>query len=271
MQRRIIIVVGCLIVLSIAGALVAQQRGAAPAQGQAAPAARGQANTPPEANRPPVFFREEWKHQFDTGGRPEGPLGPEHVSNPNLELKIYGEQPKGDTQAQGEPHNHAGMWMNKRFKEDPAHIFTGTCNSPCGLTFRHKTQYVNLADFGTKIRWQVKQAGYHQVRPLIKLADGTLLVGDRADGWVEGFDWWISEFNISSVRWRHLDGDKVVTLVKPGGSADAKGWVINPDLTRVDEVGLVDLMPGSGHGNNGYSDVGWIEVTGRGVPRTGSN
>jgi len=45
-------------------------------------------------------------------------------------------------------------------------------------------------------------------------------------------------------------------------------WITNPDLSRVDEVGFVDLMPGSGHGNGGWSDLAWIEVYGKPVPRS---
>ena len=41
----------------------------------------------------------------------------------------------------------------------------------------------------------------------------------------------------------------------------------NPDLTKVDEVGFVDLMPGSGHGAGGWADVGKFEVYGKPVPR----
>jgi hypothetical protein len=41
------------------------------------------------------------------------------------------------------------------------------------------------------------------------------------------------------------------------------GWVTNPDLSRIDEVGVVELIPGSGHGNGGWSDLAWIEVYGR--------
>jgi hypothetical protein len=29
-------------------------------------------------------------------------------------------------------------------------------------------------------------------------------------------------------------------------------------------------MPGSGHGDGGYSDQGWIEVYGKPVPRSGA-
>jgi len=38
------------------------------------------------------------------------------------------------------------------------------------------------------------------------------------------------------------------------------------NLSKVDEIGFVDLTPGSGHGQGGYSDVGWIEVYGKPVP-----
>jgi hypothetical protein len=42
------------------------------------------------------------------------------------------------------------------------------------------------------------------------------------------------------------------------------------DLSKVDEIGFTDLMPGSGHGDGGYSDLGWIEVYGKPVPRSGA-
>jgi len=43
--------------------------------------------------------------------------------------------------------------------------------------------------------------------------------------------------------------------------------VDKPDLSRVDEIGYVDLMPGSGHGPGGWIDVAAIEVYGRPVKR----
>jgi hypothetical protein len=39
------------------------------------------------------------------------------------------------------------------------------------------------------------------------------------------------------------------------------------DLSKIDEVGFTDLLPGSGHGDGGYSDLGWIEVYGVPIPR----
>ena len=42
------------------------------------------------------------------------------------------------------------------------------------------------------------------------------------------------------------------------------------DLTRVDEIGFADLMPSSGHGPDGWSDVAQVEVFGKPVARAAS-
>ena len=56
----------------------------------------------------------------------------------------------------------------------------------------------------------------------------------------------------------HLAKSAVVTV--------GQNWV-QPDLSRVDEVGFADLMRGSGHGWGGFVNVGKIEVYGRPVKR----
>jgi hypothetical protein len=43
--------------------------------------------------------------------------------------------------------------------------------------------------------------------------------------------------------------------------------VERPNLSKVDEVGFADLMPGSGHGSGGYANIGRIEVYGKPVKR----
>src|SRR4030095_202816 len=127
--------------------------------------------------------------------------------------------------------------------------------SPCAATLRDKTRMVDLSGLA-RIKWNTKMSGFHQVRPLIKLADGTYLVRDRADG--SPTDWLWSEISIADVKWLRVD---VATGVTKGN------FVANPDLTKVDEVGYIDLMPGSGHGPGGWSDVAQIEVYGRSVAR----
>jgi hypothetical protein len=93
----------------------------------------------------------------------------------------------------------------------------------------------------------------------VKLADGTLLVGDREEG--SPVDWLESDIAVGELRWRKMDPEKAVTT---------GDWVNSPNLSKVDEIGFVDLMPGSGHGQGGWADVGKIEVYAKPVKRDGS-
>jgi hypothetical protein len=206
---------------------------------QAAPARGG---GPGRAGRPPLFFREEWK-QTPAGG--EHAVTPaDSVASPNLELKLYGPGAK-DMQITGAAGNDA----------NPIHLWTGVCEQICAAALRDKDNFVDLTGLAM-IRWVTKTSGFHQVHPMLKLADGTWLVGDHADG--STTDWHENEFSLADVRWRKLNIAKVVTT---------GDWVNNPDLSKVDEVGFTDLLPGSGHGPGGWSDVGKIEVYGKPVKR----
>jgi len=227
----------------VAGALAVvtiDAQGPAPARGGGAraggPAAGGGA-----ARRPPLFFKEEWK-QSGQGG--EHPLLPENVGNANLELKVYGPSSK-ELLLTGAAND----------ENNPIHVWTGTCTGPCAVALRDKTNMVDLTGLA-RIKWNTKMSGFHQIHPIIKLADGNWYIGDRADGTTR--DWIVTEFNVADVKWLKLDIAQVVT----------KGNIVdNVDLSKVDEVGFADLMPGSGHGAGGWSDVAQIEVYGKPVPR----
>ena len=207
------------------------------AQGGAAPAAGGaRGNT----SRIPLFFKEEWKQDATSS---EHPVTQESVANANLELKLYGQ-------------NHdvliAGAVTNE---SNPPHMWTGTCTTACAVALRDKTNFADLTGLA-RIKWVSKMSGFHEIRPIVKLASGTWLVGDHADN--NNVDWLTHEFSLSGMRWLNLDIARVVTT----GT-----WVANPDLSKVDEIGFVDLTPGSGHGAGGWSDVATIEVYGKKVPR----
>jgi hypothetical protein len=195
----------------------------------------------PRVTRPPLFLREDWK-QIPGGG--EHGLTQAYVANPDLELKLYGEDGKNmqATGADGDENN-------------PTHAWTGLCEKPCALALRDKKNFADLSGLA-RIRWVTKMSGFHQIRPIVKLADGTWLVGDRADGSVT--DWLESDISLAEVRWLKLDIEKVVT----------KGtWVERPDLSKVDEIGFADLMPSRGHGDGGWADVARIEVYAKPVGR----
>ena len=83
------------------------------------------------------------------------------------------------------------------------------------------------------------------MHPVVRLADGTLLAGSHTDS-TEG-EYLESEVAFGNQHWFKLDPEKVTTSVE----------VKNPDLSKVDEIGYVDLMPGGGHGFAGWvNDVG---------------
>jgi len=140
-------------------------------------------------------------------------------------------------------------------ENNPIHVWTGMCTSPCAFTLKHKTSFADLTGLA-RIRPVTKVSGYHQVRPPIRTADGIWLVGDRTDGSLTG--WIESEFNVSDVRWLRLDPTRMVTT----GT-----WVNNPDLSKIDKIGFADLMPSSGHGPGGWADVAKIEVYAKSVAR----
>ena len=191
--------------------------------------------------RAPLFFREEWKTVKAEQGATQ-----DIVSNPNLDLKLYGASGK-ELQTLGKVGDET----------NPAHLWTGLCTTPCGAALRDRNRYVDLTG-AAKIRWLTKVSGLHKVHPMVKLADGTWLVGSHADG--STADWLEGEFLISEMRWLKLDPEKMLTH---------GNWVEHPDLSKVDEVGFTDLMPSSGHGPGGWSDVAWIEVYGKTVKRDG--
>jgi hypothetical protein len=206
----------------------------APAHAQApAPAAHPNA-------RPPSFFKEDWKQSVQGG---EHPLAADSIGNESLELKLY--VPAGQLLMSG----------NAGDESNPPHVWTGLCTSACAVAFRDKTRFADLSGLA-RIRWNTKMSGFHQVRPIVKLADGTWLVGDRAEG--SPRDWLISEVPYADVRWLKLDIARVVTV----GT-----FVDKVDLTKVDEIGFADLMPSSGHGPGGWADVAQIEVFGKPVAR----
>ena len=225
--------------------LVAQQAAPAPA-GRGEGRGRGGANTPP-----PLFFKEAWQivgpaHAFAPG---------ENVlTNANLELKLY-----GPSATAADPDKR--IWIST----PPINIWTGMTTTPSAATLRDKDNYVDLTGLA-KVRWITRASGFHVVRPVVKLADGTYLVGEHADANTSGF--LESEFMFATQRWMKLDIERVVTKGTYGPAQEASAWVRDAvDLSKVDEVGFADLIPGSGHGSGGYVNVASFEVYGKPVKR----
>ncbi len=185
--------------------------------------------------RPGLLFKEGWQQP----AKGEHPLTSQSNDNPNLDLELH--VPSGQLMLEDE--------------QGPLAVWTGLCASPCAVAFRDKTDFADLGGLA-RIRFSVKTAGFHHIRPIVKLADGTWWVGDQAIGTTA--DRLVSEISFAELRWIKLDIRRVVTV---GNLVD------RIDLSKVDEIGFADLMPGSGHGPGGYSVVGQVEVYGLAVPR----
>jgi hypothetical protein len=214
--------------------------------GAAAPAPARAAGPPP---RPELLFRMTMENETRL------PLSQSVVTTPDVDLQLYGDG-KDILVAVGR-----GPYAPR--------TFDGLCDMPCGLTLRDRNNYFDLT--GTaNIKFTTIVSGFHKVRPLIRLADGTLLIGDQAEG--STADWHPYEISFSDVRWLKLDPQRGVTL--------GDTWVKDPDLSKVDEVGYFDILPGSGERVEGMPvnkmppppPGGWIAVSsfelwGKAVPR----
>ena len=189
---------------------------------------------------PPLLFREVWQQPPHTG-----PLNDENrrvtqqaVTNPDLELRLYGTDAHN---IQATEHN--GI----------PDLWNGFTTSPVALTLRYKSAYLDLTGL-TRMRWRTRTENLHVLHPVVKLADGTLLAGSQTISSPqvpgEAGDFVVSEVTFDDQRWFTLDPARVVVTRE----------VLHPDLSRVEEIGFVDLMPGGGHGFDGCSNVSWIEL-----------
>src|SRR6185295_3390208 len=118
---------GCLVFAAMSVGAYAQQR------------AGGAGGARPAPQPIPLFFREAWK------STPNVPVTQDAVSNPDLQLKVYGKE------------------VNVTDEGNIPHIWTGLCTPNCAVAFRHKDSYVDLTG-KAKMRWIIKTSGFHQVR-----------------------------------------------------------------------------------------------------------
>lgn len=204
-----------------------------------------------------LLFREDFK-SMKPG---EVQLTQDAITNPNLQLKLYGPGAKPGT------GNESGLLLGN--EEDPTNpgtilsiVWTGVVDGPWAVLFRDKNNYLDLR--GTaRIRWRIRPRGFHYFRPVIKLADGTMLAADYTEPTSTFFR--ESEIYLIDIpRWRVLDPNKVAeSRLKQGEQM----WHTDVDLSKVDEIGFTDLMGGAGHGAFGNVAVDWMEVYGNPVKR----
>ena len=105
---------------------------------------------------PPLFFKETWQLMAPPHAIAPGEVA---VTNPNLELKMY-----GPSATAADPNKR--IWISG--PPGPANIWTGMCTTPFAATLRDKNNYVDLTGMA-KVRWTTRASGFHAVRPVIRL------------------------------------------------------------------------------------------------------
>ena len=227
---RATLTITCLVVCALA-AVAAQTR----------PTPAPATQKPGMKPRPPLLFSEPWKLPPYTGEQTDENtrVTPAVVTNPNLEVKLYGQDAKV---------------IRAATHEERTDLWNGMTSSPSAVTLRDRRSYVDLTD-PARLRWIVRTNAIHSLHPVVKLSDGRLIVGDRV---ITTYGEFLSlEIAFTGMRWYGLDPNKVVVLTE----------VVNPDLRKVDEVGLAMLSPGGGHGIAGSANLSNVELFAYPVPR----
>lgn len=224
--------------------LSAQQRGAQP---PAAPAA-----AQPQETTPPLLFKEVFQ-QVDAGkGVPTSPrrsnnqywlAGQTAVTNPNVELKLYGAEAKNIT-----VYLHEGR----------TDLWTGLAGSPVAVLVKDRRSFMDLTGLA-RVRAIVRTGNLHTLLPALRLSDGTMVAGHQR---IDTDNQFVQvEVSFGNQRWYVVESDTLAV----------KGAAMKVDLARVDEVGFVDLAPAGGHGNSGWANISTIEVYAKPVSRTATN
>ena len=219
----------CLVVWTLAAA--------AQARPTPAPGTQKPGMTP----RPALLFSEPWRLPPYTGEQTDENMRftPAVVTNPNVEVTLYGQ---------------AAAVIRAAVHEERIDLWNGMATSPVAITLRDRRNYVDLTD-AARLRWIARTNAIHLLHPVVKLADGRLIVGDR--GITTHGEFLTVEIAFSGMRWYGLDPAKVIVLTE----------VTNPDLRKVDEVGLAMLIPGGGHGIAGSANLSNVELFAHPVAR----
>jgi len=188
-----------------------------------------------------MLFSETWRIPPHTGEETDENtrVTPAVVTNPNLEVKLYGQDAKV---------------IRAATHEQRTDLWNGMTTSPAAVTLRDRRNFLDLTE-AARLRWIVRTNAIHTLHPVVKLADGRLIVGDRE---ITTHGEFLSvEIAFTGMRWYALDPEKVVVRTE----------VTNPNLRMVDEVGMAMLIPGGGHGIAGSANLSNVELFAYSMPR----
>src|SRR5687768_16380571 len=144
--------------------------------------------------RPALLYSEPWKLPPYTGEQTDENMRftPAVVTNPRIEVKLYWPDAKV---------------IRAAVHEERFDLWNGMTSSPTAVTLRDRRNYVDLTD-PARLRWIVRTNAIHSLHPVVRLADGRLIVGDRG---IDTHGEFLSvEIAFTGMRWYGLDPAKVI-------------------------------------------------------------
>lgn len=182
----------------------------------------------------PLLFEERWARLPLAQ-----PMTQENLSNQNLKLHLYGDV------AGIRASNHDPEW----------YTYTGETRTNWALTVSDPANFWDLSRTG-KVMLRTRNTGWRFTHVVIKTANGSFYASEEGSG--ESTSWMNVEYPLQDLHWRTLLMTDTPTNASnrrkpdPGLVPIIPTTKATPDLTKVDEVGFSDLMPG-----------GWIPATTR--------
>src|SRR5688500_15470533 len=130
---------------------------------QTPPAPAPNTQKPGMAPRPPLLFSEPWRLPPYTGEQTDENMRftPAVVTNPRIEAKLYGPD---------------ASVIRAAVHEERIDLWNGMAASPVAVTLRDRRNYVDLTG-AARLRWIVRTNAIHMLHPVVRLADGRLIVG----------------------------------------------------------------------------------------------
>ena len=172
----------------------------------------------------PLIWEEHWTRAPMTQPMTQGNLG-----NPSLRLHIYGDP--------------AGIRKTQHPNED--YTYTGESPNNWMLTVSDPTSYWDLRVPG-KIMMRTRNTGYDRLAHIIiKTPDGKYYASEEGSG--ESSAWVNRDYILADLHWRNLtmaDAPSNSRKADPNRAVIAATSVATPDLSKVEEIGFSDLMPG---------------------------
>jgi hypothetical protein len=235
-----------LLLTSLFSLLTSFAAGQGPPSPQRPPGGRGGFTSAP-SEPAQLLFHEAW-----TRAPMSQPMVQDNLANKQLDLHIYGNANE----------------IRKAFHPEEDYTYTGETVENWALTVSDKTSSWNLAGDG-RIRFRTRNSGYRFLHVVIKTADGKYFVSEEGSG--ESTAWIETDYILSNLHWRNLLMTDTPSNASNRRQPNPKRTPIvatsiaTPDLTKVDEIGFSDLMPGGWIPSTSRVNAFWLY--GKAVPR----